>query len=365
MLSKVISYFSSLRLSARTASWAALLCALVFIATVAGSVYCGSELLKEGLTAEREIYLRRLIYFHFGLSQLSILVALGLYFLRSLQLRRYYLIVSYNERGMGIDPLGIKAPASCVFYSCLGALDKHPLPPCDAPILVYPMMMQSGFSSGERLNDELASAYAAKGEKPDLWMQTVLGASPLLPALAAKVVRKRCAIYEHADSSALALAAANLAAHASDDMLSAASDDAALLAYTSLAARASSDCAARASANCAPLGYANSEGTALLILAHPPAHGMEPAPEPALFCRRLRVLLPEITLGLAYFAAEQSNAELLAQYAEKHVIILPFLLTSGVHSRYDLPTASDAEILGKDLTVLPCLSEYLFWPSVR
>lgn len=339
----MIAYLSSLHLTARGASWGAILCALAFIAAVAGSIYCGSELLEQGLEAQREIYLRRLIYFHFGLSQLSILVALGLYFLRRLQLRHYYLIVSYNARGMGINPLGIKAPASCVFYSCLGALDKYPLPPCDAPILVYPMMMQSGFSSGERLNDELSSAYAAKGEKPDLWMQAVLGASPLLPALAAKIVRESCALHEGASANAAALATSSFTVRAS-------------------AKRAPHDKAnftARASTNSAPLGYANTDGTALLVLSHTPAHGMEPAPEPALFCRRLRLLLPEMNLGLAHFAGELSKTELLAQYAEKRVIILPFLLTEGVHSRCDLPTQLDAEILGKDLIVLPCLKEYL------
>jgi len=308
VLNKVIAYFASLHLTARAASWGAALCALSFIAAVAGSIYCGSELLLEGLDIEREIYLRRLIYFHFALSQLSILVALGLYFLRRLQLRRYYLIVSYNARGMGIDPLGIKAPASCVFYSCLGALDKYPLPPVDAPILVYPMMMQSGFSSGDRLNDELKRAYAKKGENPDLLMQSVLGASPLLPALAAKIILEKYAFLKENSKS---------------------------------------------------FGSVGSVKTLVLVLAHLPAHGMESAPEPALFCRRLRALLSGMKVELTYFAEGRDYAELFDKYSEKRIIILPFLLTQGMHSKRDLPSLFDAESRGKELLLLPCMKEYL------
>ncbi len=276
-----------------------ILCALVFAAAVWGSVDCGSRLAMagEGQSAEEAAHLRHLIYFHFALAQLAVLGGVILFYLRHRRWRRYYLLVSYNEKGMALDPPGIRMPSRRVYRACLGQLAQSPLPPADAPVLVYPMFMLSGYSSGEKLERELAAAYAARGVKqPALYYQPVLGASPWLARAVAR--------------------------------------------------------------HLAPL-LQQSQTCGLLVVAHG-SRLPEAPPEPALFCRRLRQLLPGVEVALGYFSQQGPSAvETLRTMQTQTVLLLPFLLTEGVHTSRDLPTAEDAAACGKTLRRLPVVPALL------
>jgi len=45
------------------------------------------------------------------------------------------------------------------------------------------------------------------------------------------------------------------------------------------------------------------------------------------------------------------------------VLILPFLLTEGIHTSRDLPTEADAAACGKTITRLPALAHLLHDPA--
>ncbi len=275
------------------------LCALIFAAAVWGSVDCGSRLAAagEGQPPAEAAHLRRLIYFHFALAQLAVLGAIVLFYLRHRRWRRYYLLVSYNEKGMALDPPGIRMPSRRVYRTALGKLAEHPLPPADAPVLVYPMFMLSGYSSGEKLERELTAAYAARGvTQPALYYQPVLGASPWLARAVAR--------------------------------------------------------------HLAPL-LQSRPSCGLLVVAHG-SRLPEPPPEPALFCRRLRQLLPGVEVSLGYFSQQPPAAvEVLRSMQAAEVLLLPFLITEGVHTSRDLPTAADAAACGKTLHRLPVVPALL------
>lgn len=268
------------------------LAALLFVAALWGSVDCGMRLAGE-TEAAHATHLRRLIYFHFALAQLSALGAAALFWLRHRAWKRYYLLVSYNEKGTTFNPPGIRMPRGRVFRCHLGNLAQAELPPADAPVLVYPMFMQSGSSSGRKLTAALEAAYAARGDKTSLFYQPVLGASPWLARAAAEAIRPQL-----------------------------------------------------------------SEGTGVLVVAHG-SRLPEPPPEPALFCRRLRELLPDTEIRLGYFHQEPEARALLPQMRAAHVLVLPFLLTEGIHTTRDLPTAEDAAACGKTLTRLPVAASFL------
>ncbi len=272
-------------------------CAMVFTAAVWGSVDCGARLAAGGdaLPPAEEAHLRWLIYFHFALAQLAVLAGVLLFYARHRRWRRYYLLVSYNEKGMALNPPGIRMPSRRVCRACLGSLAEASLPPADAPVLVYPMFMLSGYSSGEKLERELAAAYAARGQKlPALYYQPVLGASPWLARAVAR--------------------------HLSPML---------------------------------------QPGHGLLVVAHG-SRLPEPPPEPALFCRRLRQLLPGVEVALGYFSQQSPAAvEVLRSMKAQHVLLLPFLLTEGLHTSRDLPTAADAAACGKTLTRLPVVPALL------
>ena len=270
-----------------------LICALTFAATIWGSVDCGSRLTDETLSVEEATRLRHLIYFHFALAQLAVIAAIITQFRRHHRWRRYYLLVSYNEKGLPLNPPGIRMPAERVYRCHLGNIRTAELPPTDAPILVYPMFMLSGHSSGVKLESELNRAYTAHHETPDLYYQPVLGASPWLSKAAAAHIK--------------------------------------------------------------PL---LKEGSGVLVVAHGSRLTDSP-PEPALFCRRLRELLPGTEIALGYFSQEPGCKEALTHMAAKHVILLPFLLTEGLHTARDLPTAEDAAACGKSLTQLPVVADLL------
>ena len=271
---------------------------LAFLAAVWGSVDCGARLSQAGLAAEEETHLRHLIYFHFAVAQLLLVVAGVLFWRRHHKWKRYYLVVSYNEKGMALDPPGIRIPSSRLFRCHLHEpMESATLPPPDAPILVYPMFMLSGTSSGAKLQQWLHHAYARRfqGATPQLFFQPVLGASPWLAEAAARRLR------EH-------------------DRLQA--------------------------------------GTGILVVAHG-SRLPEPPPEPALFCRRLRELLPGTEVALGYFHQAPEAAAVMAGMQSRHILLLPFLLTDGIHTHRDLPTPEQAVACGKVLTRLQVAASML------
>ncbi len=277
------------------------LCALVFAAALWGSVDCGSRLAAGGtaLSSAEGTHLRHLIYFHFALAQLAVAAGVLLFYFHHRRWRRYYLLVSYNERGMTLEPPGIRMPSRRVYRACLGKLAEASLPPADAPVLVYPMFMLSGYSSGEKLERELADAYTRRGMTlPALYYQPVLGASPWLARTVARHLAPR-------------------------------------------------------------LQEAGGHRPGLLVVAHG-SRLPEPPPEPALFCRRLRTLLPGTEIALGYFSQQAPAAvDVLRAMQSQEVLLLPFLLTEGVHTSRDLPTAADAAACGKSLHRLPVVPAIL------
>ncbi len=278
-----------------------LLCAVVFAAAVWGSIYCGVELLDDANSPQREHELRWLIYFHFILSQLCIAGAALIIYLRHLARRRHkaqHLVVSYSDVGIGIAPPGIDLPARRTYFSSLhqlASLKGSSLPKAHRPILVYPMMMQSGYSSGERLESLLSQLYP--DGQPQFVMQPVLGASPFLPCLVADHLRPQIG-----QGSGL---------------------------------------------------------NGVLVVAHAAPQGQESAPEPELFCRRLRKALPGLEIKLAHFGSEESIHERMQSMEATRVHLLPFLLCEGYHSRNDLPSADDAGACGKVLLRHPVIGDLL------
>lgn len=270
-----------------------LLCAALFAAAVWGSVNCGARLDSPSLPPDAEIRLRGLIYFHFVLAQLAAAGACFLVYCHHKKWKRNYLIISYNEHGMQLNPPGIRMPSRRVYRCHLNNLDTSILPPADAPVLVYPMFMQSGTSSGRRLAERLQRAYADSKVQPQLFFQPVLGASPWLAEAAARYLRPQLR-----------------------------------------------------------------PGTAVLVVAHDSTLPEAP-PEPALFCRRLRELLPGVEIAFGYFKQQPRALETLPTLDSTHLLVLPFLLTEGIHTQRDLPTAADAAACGKTLTRLPALAELL------
>ncbi len=279
------------------------LCTLAFVAALWGSVDCGARLAAgaDNLTNAEESHLRHLIYFHFAVAQLAVLAGVVLFYLRHRRWKRYYLLVSYNEKGMALEPPGIRMPSRRVYRACLGKLAEAPLPPADAPVLVYPMFMLSGYSSGEKLERELAAAYSTRGiAAPPLYYQPVLGASPWLARAVARHLSPL------------------------------------------LSARRQS-----------------TEQPGLLVVAHG-SRLPEAPPEPALFCRRLRTLLPGVEIALGYFSQQHpAAAEVLRTMTASEVLLLPFLLTEGLHTARDLPTGADAAACGKTLHRLPVVPALL------
>ncbi len=269
------------------------LCALAFGAAVWGSVDCGLRLSSPVLAEGDAFRLRCLIYFHFALAQMAVVGAVLLLYRRHRRWRKYYLIVAYNERGMNLNPPGIRMPSGRVYRCCLGHMEEAVLPPADAPILLYPMFMLSGHSSGARLTAALEDAYAHAPVKPKIFLQPVLGASPWLAQAAAEQIRRQIC-----------------------------------------------------------------PGTGVLVVAHG-SRLTEPPPEPALFCRRLRELLPGAEVALGYFQQQPPALEVLRGMKSCHVLLLPFLLTEGVHTARDLPTSEQAAACGKTLTRLPVVAELL------
>ncbi len=274
-----------------------LLCIAAFAAAVWGSVDCGVRLSQPDLAAEDALRLRRLIYFHFAVAQLALAGGLLLIYLRHRRWKRHYLVVSYNDKGLHLDPPGIRMPSARVYRCSLAGIQRSKLPPADgAPVLVYPMFMLSGQSSGAKLEQALQAAYARSGAPaPELYYQPVLGASPWLAKSAAGIIR------EH------------LAAH---------------------------------------------PAAGVLVVAHG-SPLPEPPPEPALFCRRLRDILPGTEIALGYFSQSPAATEVMAGMQSAHILLLPFLLTEGIHTARDLPTPTQAAACSKTLSRLPVVANML------
>lgn len=269
------------------------LCALAFVALIVGAAACGERMAASHEPAEA-MRLRLLVYAHFAMAQIAVVAAAVTIYRAHRRLRRYILIVSYNAKGMQLDPPGISMHPGRVYRCHLGAISADQLPPADSPTLVYPMFMLSGRSSGEKMERELKQAYSAKSRAPELYFQPVLGASPWL--------------------------------------------------------------ARSAAAYLAPLLR---PGVGVLVVAHG-SKLKEPPPEPMLFCRRLRELLPAGTeVRLGYFGQQPVAQEALAAMCADHVLLLPFLLTEGVHTERDLPTQGQAAAYGKTMQRLPVVAELL------
>lgn len=269
------------------------LCAALFAAAAWGSWDCGSRMGSEGLSPQDESHLRHLIYGHFALAQLAVAAACVIFYFRHSRWVRYYLVVSYNERSLGLNPPGIRMPEERVFRCCLGKIAEADLPPAGAPVLVYPLLMQSGYSSGHKLERELRTAYESKGIRPSLYYQPVLGASPWLAQAAAARIRPL-------------------------------------------------------------LG----ENGGVLVVAHG-SRLADPPPEPALFCRRLREILPGVEIALAYFKQEPSALNIMERMKAKRILVQPFLLCEGIHAQRDLPSPAEAAMRGKQLERLPVMAAYL------
>lgn len=269
------------------------ICALLFITALWGSVSCGSRLSHTDLPPEKATQLRQLIYFHFALAQIAILGAVLCLYGKHRRWRKYYLLVSYNEKGMKLSPPGISMPQERVYRCHLGNLGTAELPPADAPILVYPMFMLSGHSSGAKLEHELQAAYAARNCSPKLYYQPVLGASPWLAKAAAELLRPKM-----------------------------------------------------------------TPDTGVLVVAHG-SRLTECPPEPALFCRRLRDLLPGTEIALGYFSQAPAADDALRHMKSERIMLLPFLLTEGLHTQRDLPTEQQAAACGKQLCRLPVLASLI------
>lgn len=271
--------------------WWVLLCAAAFAAAIVGAVACGEKMAACADAAHAE-KLRLLIYAHFALAQAALLAGGALLYAAHRRWRRYCLIVSYNEKGMELSPPGIRMPARRVYRCHLGAMHRAQLPPTDAPILVYPMFMLSGRSSGEKMESLLRRAYEDSQPSAQLYYQPVLGASPWLARAAVEHI--------------------------------------------------------------APL---LGEDAGVLVVAHGSTLPEAP-PEPALFCRRLRERLG-VEVSLGYFGQEPGALQAMAAMRSRHVLLLPFLLTEGVHTTRDLPTEADAAACGKTLQRLPVVAALL------
>ncbi len=233
------------------------------------------------------------------LIHLLVLIALATLYALHRRWKRYYLIVSYKEQGMTLNPPGIRMPARRVCRCTLSGLsDPHcPLPPADAPVIVYPLFMLSGQSSGAKLEQAIDKAYAARRQRPKLFYQPVLGASPWLARAAAERLR--------------------------------------------------------------PLLQAKPAGQCgVLVVAHSSSLPETP-PEPALFCRRLRDLLPGTEVELGYFGQQPEAKETLRRMRAGCILVVPFLLAEGVHTARDLPTEQDAAACGKTLRRMPVAAALL------
>ncbi len=276
-----------MRLNYKSITFLQIFCLLISIAAVVGAITSGEQLNEAGISPERANHLRRLIFFHFILSQIALVSIIALLYYRYNRNKRNTLIISYNEQGMYIKPPGIRLRAQNTYYTCLGHMHQHKLPPATHPIIVYPMFMQSGYSSGKKLEQELRNTYAQRGQEPQLYIQSVLGASPWLAQQIARQVQNR------------------ITAHSS-----------------------------------------------ILIVAHPAAAGQAAAPEPELLQRRLRNMLENADIHLAYFGEQGAILNFIRTLPTQHIILIPFLITQGIHYQRDLPTEEEVVSLGKTLDKL-------------
>lgn len=171
------------------------------------------------------------------------------------------------------------------------------LPSGKQAVVVYPMFMQSGISSGEKLEAELKAAYAEKGQEPEFFIQPVLGASPWLVERAAESLQK--------------------------------------------------------------LMVGMTESVGILVVAHGAATGQIAAPEPELFCRRLGKMLPEREIALSEIGSAEDIIADMAKLKAAQIVLLPFLMTRGMHFTRDLPTREEAAAVGKELHIHPVVGDFL------
>lgn len=283
------------KITGHRVSGALIVCGAAFALALVGAIVCG-EKMTGAQDPSYARHLRLLIYAHFAIAQLAIVAAAFLLYRLHRLWRTHYIIISYNEHGMKLNPPGVHMVPGRVIRCHLGADPTAlPLPPKGVPVLVYPMLMQSGRASGERMEAFLEAAFSRAPHRPRLFFQPVLGASPWLAHAAADHIR--------------------------------------------------------------PLLH---DDTGVLVVAHG-SKSTDPPPEPALFCRRLRELLPTGTeICLAYFQIPRPSARnVLCGMHAQHILLLPFLLTEGFHFNRDLPKQKDAAACGKTLQLLPVAATLL------
>ena len=73
----------------------------------------------------------------------------------------------------------------------------------------------------------------------------------------------------------------------------------------------------------------------------------------------MRELLPGAEITLGYISQAPQASSVLSTLKARKVLLLPFLLTEGLHTQRDLPTAAQAASCGKELTRLPALATLL------
>ncbi len=282
------------KITGHRVSGALIVCGAAFALALVGAIVCGEKMTGARDSADVQ-HLRHLIYAHFIIAQLALVSAAFLLYRLHRFWRTHYLIISYNEHAMMLNPPGVRMAPGRVIRCHLGSAPTSlPLPPEGVPVLVYPMLMQSGRASGERMETFLAAAFSRAPYRPRLFFQPVLGASPWL-------------------------------AHAAADYIH-------------------------------PL---LGDSTGVLVVAHG-NKSSEPPPEPALFCRRLRELLPADTeICLGYFQSQPDARDVLRGMRAQHVLLVPFLLTRGLHFHRDLPNHDDAAACGKSLQCLPVAATLL------
>lgn len=167
------------------------------------------------------------------------------------------------------------------------------LPPADAPVVVLPWFLQSGWIVRENLPKALARAYEAAGEVPAFEIRPVLGGDPFLIRMVADVVMERMR-----------------------------PGDALLL-----------------------LAHGNRSSS-----------GLPPEPELVLG-RLLDVAAVKFGKrpegAVACFDGDPSAADVVPGLRARRIVVLPYLMANGMHARESMPGSALGAALGCEFEVLP------------
>lgn len=167
------------------------------------------------------------------------------------------------------------------------------LPPADAPVVVLPWFLQSGWIVRENLPKALAHAYEAAGEVPAFEIRPVLGCDPFPVRMAADAVMERM--------------------RPGDALL--------LMAHGN-----------RSSSVLPP-----EPGLALGRLLDAAEAEFGERPEGAVAC----------------FDGEPAVADVVRGLRARRIVVLPFLMANGMHARESMPGSELGAALGCEFEVLP------------